>query len=112
MYTVYQASLSNKEVKKINSIGWDAARKELKSIDEYCTAFLDKDYKKAFDVGRYKKVAQIEANNLDDVFTIGNMGPDERIIELDVMFSVSVGDIIEDSAGDFYVVAPLGFNKL
>ena len=54
----------------------------------------------------------IELNELDQVFHIGNIGPEEFITRLDKMRSISVGDVITDNAGRNFVVAPIGFVEL
>ena len=61
----------------------------------------------AFDI-----VAEIEAADLDEVFEIGNVGPEEKITRIAPMHSVSVGDIIRDDRGRCFVVAPIGFTRL
>jgi hypothetical protein len=59
----------------------------------------------------YSKVAVIEAEDLEQVFTIGNIGPEHRIERLAPMHSVSVGDVVVDSNGLASFVAPLGFKQ-
>ncbi len=60
----------------------------------------------------YVKVAEIEATGLDDVFDIGNIGPEENITRIGRMSSVSVGNIIEDADGKRFVVAGVGFEEI
>lgn len=61
----------------------------------------------------YRKVAIIEANDLDHVFEVGNVGPEENITYIDKMHSVSVGDIIENlETGEKFVVKNLGFGEI
>lgn len=66
----------------------------------------------AFDL--YKIVATIEAENLDGVFKIGNIGPEEKIARLSTsMHSVSIGDLVHDEkAGKMYYVDMFGFKAL
>lgn len=59
----------------------------------------------------YKEVAVIEAKDLNEVFEIGNIGPEEKIERLDRMHSISVGDVIRDDRGRCFVVAPFGFTR-
>ena len=47
--------------------------------------------KNAFIAGYYTHTANIEASDLEDVFKIGNVGPETSIERLGNMFSVSVG---------------------
>jgi len=61
----------------------------------------------------YRMVALIDGKTLDDVFTIGNMGPESKIERVEPMHSVSVGDIIEDVIDrKTYVVAKYGFEEI
>lgn len=68
--------------------------------------------------GKYQHVAFINGKDLDEVFKIGNMGPEHRIFREKnrQMHSVSIGDVLFniESEGDYtmYVVAPIGFLKV
>ena len=66
------------------------------------------------DLFMYRPVADIEANDLDEVFHIGNIGPEEKIRRFDFapMRSISVGDIICDEDGNYMVVGQSGFHAL
>jgi len=59
----------------------------------------------------YSKVAVIEAEDLEDVFTIGNIGPEGKIERIAPMHSVSVGDVIVDNNGFASVCMPMGFKQ-
>lgn len=59
----------------------------------------------------YSKVAVIDAEDLEQVFTIGNIGPESKIERLAPMHSVSVGDVVVDSNGMASFVAPMGFKQ-
>lgn len=65
-----------------------------------------------FFLSSYEEVCEIEADNLNEVFQIGNIGPDEKIKRFGRMHSISVGDVIRDDRGRCFVVAPLGFERL
>ena len=60
----------------------------------------------------YVQVCSIDADDLDAVFQIGNIGPESRITRLGQMHSVSVGDIIQDPQGTQYMVNSFGFKEL
>ena len=61
----------------------------------------------------YRMVALIDGKTLDDVFTIGNIGPESKIERVEPMHSVSVGDIIQDVIDNkTYVVAKYGFEEI
>jgi hypothetical protein len=67
----------------------------------------------AMNKGFYTHVANIEANDLDEVFEIGNIGPESAIERTGApMCSVSVGDVIVDEAGNASVVASFGFQEV
>jgi len=63
----------------------------------------------AFDAGYYTHVANIEAEDYNDCFEVGNIGPDENIERLGRMSSLSVGDVIVAEDGTVAVIAPIGF---
>ena len=63
----------------------------------------------AFAEEYYTHVSTITANDLKQVFEIGNLGPESNIERLSRMASVSIGDIIVDDEGTMVVVAPRGF---
>ncbi len=60
----------------------------------------------------YKKVATIEAADLEQVFEIGNIGPEKKITRHAPMHSVSVGDVIVDATGVAKFVNRLGFTAV
>ena len=63
----------------------------------------------AFDAGYYTHVANITAEDYNDCFEVGNIGPDENIERLSRMSSLSVGDVIVAEDGTVAVIAPVGF---
>lgn len=60
----------------------------------------------------YKPVAEIDAVDFNDVFEIGNLGPEEKITRKAPMHSVSVGDVIVREDGMTKYVAPIGFGSV
>lgn len=104
-YKLFQINITNEESDVINSMpdAWQHPK-----FKAHCDAMfgnpsagLSNDF--------YEHVADIEANNLDDVFEVGNIGPEERITRFKPMHSVSVGDIVENELGERFVVAKFGF---
>ena len=64
----------------------------------------------AFDAGYYTHVANIEAEDYNDCFEVGNVGPDDQIERITVrMSSLSVGDVLVADDGTVVVIAPIGF---
>ena len=109
-YTVFQINLTDTQIDEVNAAKGDYP-------DFYCKyirtnfqpkpeAILD-----AFDM--YKPVARIEAEDLEKVFEIGNIGPEENIERLDRMHSLSVGDLVFDpNTGIYHYVDSFGFGEL
>jgi hypothetical protein len=75
-------------------------------------AMVRGDVKPGIAADLYRKVAEIEADDLEHCFDIGNIGPEDRITRIHGMSSISVGDIIEDANGVRCVVAGIGFNQI
>ncbi len=60
----------------------------------------------------FSPVCEMDASDLEEVFNLGNIGPEEKITRLDRMHSVSVGDIIQNPTGEFYMVDDYGFKQI
>ena len=79
-------------------------------------SFGDKDVKplvaEAFEKGYFEHVSNITATDLNGVFHVGNMGPEENIERFLPMHSLSVGDVVEDVAGKRHMVASFGFEEV
>jgi len=114
-YTVYQFNLSHAARAAVNTVGWADAEKQFPEVaiqrdvkfsggSEGFTAWMSE---------YYNPVCNIDANDLEDVFHIGNMGPEESIERLAAMHSVSVGDVIRDNDDSTYhMVDGEGFTQL
>lgn len=61
---------------------------------------------------KYVHVADLDADNLNDAFEIGNIGPEEKYTRYARMHSISVGDILVEETGQAHVVASFGFDKI
>jgi len=116
-YQVLQIRVTDAEADLINETGdfnavpkfkarrdMDFPRLAGKSIEQLA--------KESFEAGYYTHVANITASDLEHVFHIGNMGPEESIERLDRMHSVSVGDIVIDENNIVWVVANFGFEEV
>jgi hypothetical protein len=98
-YTVHQINLTDKQFNAFRDVYLD-------------TIFKPTDTTILAARGLYKPVAEITAGSLDQVFNIGNVGPESSITRLAPMHSISVGDVIVDETGHAVYVAPLGFKPL
>jgi hypothetical protein len=63
----------------------------------------------AFEAGYYTHVANITAEDYNDCFEVGNVGPDDQIERLSRMSSLSVGDVIVAEDGTVAVIDAIGF---
>ena len=61
----------------------------------------------------YSKACYIMADEMDDVFRIGNIGPEDCIERIGYMHSISVGDVIINTHDKrMFYVDSLGFKQL
>jgi len=110
-YKLYQIRLTDQEVDKVNDLGHGAVPKQVAKLDMQFADNIHDLATEAFDLGYYTHVANIQAENLEDVFRVGNLCVENQIERLDFMGSPSVGDVIEYD-GLYYVIAPVGFNLM
>ena len=89
-------------------------KKSSKSDPLAFEAMIEGNVDPVFFLSSYQEVCEIEADSLDEVFEIGNIGPDEKIRRFDFtpMYSISVGDVIRDDKGKCFVVKGVGFERL
>jgi len=89
-------------------------KKSVKNDPRAFEAMIEGNVDKVFFLSSYEEVCEIEADSLDEVFEIGNIGPDEKIRRFDFqpMRSISVGDVIMNEYNELFVVQPLGFQGL
>lgn len=105
LFTVYQPN-KDKFIKDGKFISRELADKHFKITMGEIT---NRDFRNLYGT----PVCTIKAKNLNEVFHIGNVGPEDSINRIKKMHSVSVGDIISDSTtGRHYIVQPLGFKDL
>ena len=103
-FGIWQINLSNVEINEVN------AGNDVPKFNASRDGMIGKFKPENFEF--YDRVAEIKGDNLNDVFQVGNIGPEKYIERYHPMHSLSVGDIIEDEAGDMFVVAMFGFKKL
>ena len=112
-FSIYQIQLTSAQRKTVNESGdFDSvpafAAKTKMSMD-FSGNKIGGLASDAFDAGYYTHVAQIEAEDYNQCFEIGNIGPEQNITRLGRMSSLSVGDVIVGEDGTVAVVAPMGF---
>ena len=113
-FTVHQQHLSDAARDKLNSVGWDG---DFGEFEAAITCHRDVKFRgsaeyKSHYFNLYQPVGRIDADDLDDVFFIGNCRHQDITRLSNRMHSVSVGDIIENENGEFFMVEGEGFNQV
>ena len=110
VYRIMQINMTQEQVDEVNrSKGvypeWYQKR-EATLFRPSADAILD-----AWD--HYETAAYIKAADLDEVFQIGNIGPEDNIERMGPMHSISVGDVIVDTGYNVaWYVDSFGFGQL
>ena len=109
IFSVFQIVIDKDLSDLINKEGHDCHVKSKARMG----AMMDGDVRLGIMHDCYTKVAEVVADDdLNHVFEVGNIGPEDRITRLDKMHSISVGDIIADADGNCWVVMDVGFMPL
>ena len=112
-FAIYQIQITDEQINIINSTGDFGAVPAFKAKQDMQMDFSGNKIgglaSDAWDAGYYTHVANIEADGYNEVFEIGNMGPEQNIERLTRMSSISVGNVIVSEDGTIAVVAPVGF---
>ena len=114
-FKLYQIHTTKEEDDLINAKGHDAVPKHLIKCNMNFNDDVVALAKEAFDKDYYSHVSNINAENLEDVFSVGNVGPESQIERFanTNMYSVSVGDIVQDKeTNKKFVVASMGFKEV
>ena len=108
-YDLYQIHLTDEQIDEVNANSGETPE----FYKKYISLTISPTTLKVLDArDMYSKVAVIKADNLEQVFRIGNMGPESAITRLAGMKSVSVGDVVVDRYGDAYVCATFGWQEV
>jgi hypothetical protein len=109
-FAVYQISLSKADVAAINAgeMNTKFSAKNKMTLD-FAGDRIGGLASDAFEGGLYTHVANIIADDYNDCFEVGNVGPETNIERFARMSSLSVGDIIVADDGTCAVIAPVGF---
>ena len=120
-FKIFQIHLTDAEVDKVNELGHfsvpkQAAKVRLQFASGYDTRLgsrnADDLVNDAFTNGYFRHVGNIRANDLEGVFEVGNIGPEENIERFSQMHSISVGDVILDEDGKMWLTASVGFEEV
>ena len=116
-FKIFQINLTKAEVNTINETGdhfavpKQAARVRLQFGTDNPKA-ADDLVNDAFTNGYFTHVANIRANDLEGAFETSNIGPEENIERFSQMHSISVGDVILDEDGKYWLTASVGFQEI
>ena len=108
-YTVYQIELSKAIVNEVNQLG-----DHLKACDAFPSynAYFQTRWGKwepEF-LAYYTLVAEINTDDLEEVFEVGNgYGDQSKLRRISPMHSVSVGDLVRNAKGEWFLCAPVGW---
>lgn len=108
IFRVYQIILDEALADLINKEGWECHTK----AKAYMAAIHGGDIKLGVENRCYNHVSSVVADDLEHVFEVCNVGPEDRITKHSKCRSLSVGDIIENHDGDYFAVANIGFTPL
>ena len=122
IFTIYQNHSCRKHHADINKLGWMKAGEAHHGIRVHLFVAIERKEWMPEYFRAYKPVASAAIlgtnknidNDLERVFGAGNdhlEGMDEYV-NFDKAHSISVGDLVRSAAGDFYLVAGMGFKKV
>ena len=112
-YSVYQISLSDKDINEVNAEQPNAKYKAKMDMQfDFAGRGISGIASEAINNDLYTKVCIIDADDLDTVFNIGNVGPEHKIERVSKMHSISIGDVIIASDGSRNVVSNFGFQEV
>lgn len=114
-FAVHQIRITKAQMDLINKEGFDAVPAKKAHLDmdmDFAGTKIGSLAADALDAGYYTHVANIEADNLNQVFEIGNIGPEGNIERIAQMHSLSVGDILIAEDGSKSVIAAFGFKEV
>jgi len=115
-YKVFQMKLTNDQVDEIHREG--AENSSLWKFYNDANMFPDGDkVQHAWNCGLYDHMANIEADDMNQVVHIGNGNPNAEIEHLENKFgrnmhSITIGDVVEDPDGVRWFVNFTGYEKV
>ena len=110
---IFQINLTSEEVKTVNEKGHHSVPRQICKLDLSCKPNAVEIAEEALENGYYNHVANIRADNLEQVFEYGNIGPEFKIERKPhfPMASVSVGDVVANEDG-YWLCARCGWEEL
>ena len=115
-FNIFQHILSSEAIDRINEVGFGGDLGEFQTdakISRDVTFWGSESWEPAM-ASKFELVAECEADNLEDVFHMGNgYGDQSKFIRIANMHSLSVGDLVECvDTGDVLMVDPMGWTAV
>jgi len=115
-FNIFQHILSSEAIDRINEVGFDGDLGEFQTdakISRDVTFWGSESWEPAM-ASKFELVATCEANDLTDVFHMGNgYGDQSKFIRIANMHSLSVGDLVECvDTGDVMMIDPTGWTSV
>lgn len=115
-FNIFQHILSSEAIDRINEVGFDGDLGEFQTdakISRDVTFWGSESWEPAM-ASKFELVATCEANELSDVFHMGNgYGDQSKFIRIANMHSLSVGDLVECvDTGDVMMIDPTGWTSV
>jgi hypothetical protein len=112
-YAIHQISLTDTQIAAVNNEeNVPAYKAKMALMMDFNGDNIQANAADAFFAGHYSHVANITANDLEHVFEISNIGPEQNIERLARKSSLSMGDIVIDENNIVWVVASFGFEEV
>mgnify|MGYP003677919896 CR=1 FL=1 len=113
-FKVYQLDISREVYNTVNRVGHSKAFELFPEWKLRMDLQIGNRNKLTDDeISYFKPVCIIHCKNVNNVFHIGNVGPENQIDRLAQMHSVSVGDVIVDNQNNqAYIVQPWHLAKI
>ena len=115
-FNIFQHILSSEAIDRINEVGFGGDLGEFQTdakISRDVTFWGSESWEPAM-ASKFNLVAECEADNLEDVFHMGNgYGDQSKFIRIANMHSLSVGDLVECvDTGDVMMIDPTGWTSV
>jgi hypothetical protein len=113
-FALFQIQITQDMRDHINTFGWEALSDlpAFETKQELSIRGSSKFVPVRHDIF-FEQVSTITAENLEDVFRVGNLGPEDQIERFAPMHSPSIGDVVVDMEnGRSFMVDPFGFERI
>jgi hypothetical protein len=108
MLKVYQIHLNDSEITQLQMEGWQSPNLKIRAYG--ARSFVKSE---AVDLQFYDLVAEVDTNDMEEAFELMNLWEHpERVTKIGSPNSMSVGDVLENEAGELFLCASFGFERI